>query len=324
MNESLKLKSTGTIGKPPKRKIATGKPSVNAKQAKGITGVAIATPKIRECAFCKGNHKSRDCDSFTNYRSRAERLKGPMQCLICLGKHKGHNTKACPVYNPCSLCREMHHVALCPTRYPSEREDQEEKCSSLIPYGRQVEAKETVLTQEVVAEMQKEFPQVIETVPEDELPSKLEEFEKRWLQSHVKEKAWKTLYERERKEVEDLKVLLQRALEPNKCQRCGYYKKMLMGITNTAESVNAEVEQTFERAVNLFKASTETIRKCKVIAIHTVRNSEAANKSGLETPATVEDKQVEGTAEAKSTTEEKAMDSVEESILDDPVEPKKD
>lgn len=272
MSNASNLPTTNATKKAPKRKTTTETLST-AKHAKGTTGATAATPKS-ECAFCKNNHKSRNCDVFVDYRSRTERLKGAKMCLICLSEHKGYNTKACPVFNPCSCCQDIHHVAICPKRFPSEREYEEEKCSALLPNGRLIEAKETVLTQQVVAEMQKEFPQDTNTVIENDLPSKLEELEKRLAQSHVKEKAWKTLYDRERKESEDLRVILQRALEPSKCQRCGYYKKMLKGITDTAERVNAEVELTFERAVSLFKASTETIHKCEVIVTRSIRSAE--------------------------------------------------
>lgn len=238
--------------------------------------------------------------------------------MYCLGKHVGHNTKSCPGFNPCSCCQGQHHPAICPKWFPSEREQRGTSPTAINGFHNA--AKETPLTRQVVAEMQKDFLQPVvphKKAENDGLLTKVQELDRRLVVANTQRAAWKTLYERERKDLEEFKCLLQRAMESSHCQNCHYYKKLLSGVTSSTEKVNAEMDEMITHAQNLFKVSRGMVDKHKLlVALSTGKDS---NTNGAENAnqATISEEASNTIIQADRTHKENTTDSGSGSILND-------
>ena len=65
-----------------------------------------------ECVFCgKGNHKSYQCKTITNPKSRQAILVKQKRCFLCL--KQGHAVQNCRSKNKCYTCNKRHHSSIC-------------------------------------------------------------------------------------------------------------------------------------------------------------------------------------------------------------------
>ena len=67
-----------------------------------------------QCAYCKENHASRLCPTFTDVYKRMEILKREKRCFNCLAPR--HNAKQCNSRYTCFNCKGKHHSSICAQR----------------------------------------------------------------------------------------------------------------------------------------------------------------------------------------------------------------
>ena len=63
------------------------------------------------CAFCKKNHKSINCMTVTEPKTRRTMLRRNGRCFVCL--KSGHISANCPSRAKCFNCEGRHHVTIC-------------------------------------------------------------------------------------------------------------------------------------------------------------------------------------------------------------------
>ena len=66
---------------------------------------------IVNCAFCKKEHKSEDCDTVKDPEERKKILLKSAKCFMCF--KSGHRAFQCRNETSCSICSGKHHSILC-------------------------------------------------------------------------------------------------------------------------------------------------------------------------------------------------------------------
>ena len=74
-----------------------------------------------DCAYCRGNHKHKDCTRATSRKERLELLRKFKRCFNCINKghlarecrNKGHLARGCRARRNCNACGGSHHVSIC-------------------------------------------------------------------------------------------------------------------------------------------------------------------------------------------------------------------
>ena len=86
-----------------------GKFSKKSAHAHSMVGKSSHSTYL--CAFCKGEHLTRICTTYSTRQQRLDRLKQLQRCINCCRQHSVENcpTKLAPCYN----CGGDHHTWLC-------------------------------------------------------------------------------------------------------------------------------------------------------------------------------------------------------------------
>ena len=73
----------------------------------------VNTPRSVTCSYCKGDHKSLNCNIVTDIKARKAHLREKNKCFNCLDE--SHYVKECYSKYVCFNCKGRHHVSICPT-----------------------------------------------------------------------------------------------------------------------------------------------------------------------------------------------------------------